>query len=46
MMFEPRGLNPSRVDSATHLCKADKLHGLCSRKLKKKKLSMMEKALI
>lgn len=37
MMFEPRGLNPCRVDSATHLCTADKLGGLCSRKSTPKK---------
>lgn len=43
-LFKPRGLDPSRVDSAIHLCKADKLE-VCSRKSekKKKKLCIMRK---
>lgn len=45
MMFKPRGLNPSRVDSAIHLCKADKLGGVRSRKGKKKPAFHYEKGL-
>lgn len=36
MMFKPGGLNPSRVDSAIRLCKADKLGDVRSRKRKKR----------
>lgn len=39
MLFKPRGLDPSRVDSAIRLCKADKLEAR-SRKLKKKKKAL------
>lgn len=45
-LFKPRGLDPSRVDSAIHLCKADKLE-VCSRKSEKKKKALYyEKGLL